>query len=354
MKTKPMKKRWKVLIIILSVMVICTAILGVANAIFGAVYMKDIDALTEKAQPSYDFIQPWLVEDWTVETWEAHVDELKSVGYKGIILQETRYDYNFYYDSNISEVRGTATTTRNNDMLENMFVACDNKDFRVFLGLSVENEWWDFARFGEEEYLDTLAGIDNQMIDELSALFGHHSSFYGWYWAFEMLTNIHKYEEKWAKVINSTIDHLNSLNDNRPLMFSPFKQWLLPQIESQHYNMWSNFFKHVNFRKGDIFAPQDSIGKICGAEPTDRALINTYIFLRACKEACDTNPNVEFYVNCELFASHSRFNSTDLFEAGDERIDYQLKIAKCFTDNICTFSYTHYKSTLGSSEGVYS
>ncbi len=348
------KSGWKVLSIILIVIIIATLLLMVAHLIHREIYMDKIEAATVAATPSYDFIQPWLVEDWTVEMWESHIDELKSVGYKGIILQETRYDYTFYYDSEIEEIRGTPAVDRNNDMIENMFTACDAKDFRVFLGLSVENEWWEFARFAEDEYINTLADIDNQMIDELSALFGHHESFYGWYWAFEMLTNIHGYEEKWANIINSTIDHLNSLDDGRPLMFSPFKQWLLPQVESQHYEMWSNFFKLVNFRKGDIFAPQDSIGKICGAEPTNRALINTYIFLRACKEACDENPNVEFYVNCELFASYSRFNSTDLFVAGDERINYQLRIARCFTENICTFSYTHYKSTLGSSDGVYS
>ncbi len=348
------QKRKRGLLIFALVVVALLLILMVAHLIHREVYMKKIESSNVTATPAYDFIQPWLVEGWTVEVWEAHLDELKDVGYKGIILQETRYDNNFYYQSSITEIRGTPATTISNDMLENMFNACDNKGFEVFLGLSVENEWWEFARFGEDEYLNTLASIDNQMIDELNALFGHHQSFYGWYWAYEMLTNIHGYEIQWAKVINDTIDHLNTLQDNRPLMFSPFKQWLLPQIEVQHYNMWSSFFQRVNFRKGDIFAPQDSIGKICGAEPTHRALINTYKFLRACKKACDENPNVEFYVNCELFATHNRFNSTDLFVAGDERINYQLIIAHYFTENICTFSYTHYKSAQGFSDGVYS
>lgn len=349
-----MKKGVKVLLIILLTIVAAILLLMLAHVIHREIYMNKIEESKTPATPSYDFIQPWLVEDWSIEKWETHIDELKSVGYKGLILQDTRYDNTFYYDSKIKDVRGTPAITRNNDMLENMFTACDNKDFKVFLGLSVENEWWDFARFKDVEYLDTLDDIDNQMVDELNQLFGNHKSFYGWYWAFEMLTNIHGYEEKWATVINSTIDHINTLNDGRPIMFSPFKQWLLPQIEVQHYNMWSNFFKLVNFREGDIFAPQDSIGKICGKEPTHRALINTYRFLRACKKACDENPNVKFYVNCELFATHSRFNSTDLFVAGDERINYQLIIANYFAEDICTFSYTHYKSQLGSSGDVYS
>ena len=339
-----MKKGTKIfLAVIASIIAFVLAVIIVNSIRYSVTYNKNIKNYdSEIIVPSYDFVQPWLVIDWEVEDWEEHIDTLKSVGYTGIIFQYSRYTNTFYYeedgmDSLISTDIEIASTT----MMENMFKACDNKDFKVFVGLSVDGEWWDFKKYADEEYLDKQSKIDNEMVDSLIALYGNHESFYGWYWAHELLTNIHGYEIKWAKMINILFAHLEEVGDTRPLMFSPFKHELLSGTPNDTYTMWRNFFSLANFRKGDIFAPQDSIGKISDSGINKKALAKTYYFIDACSKAAKTNENIVFYVNCELFATSSVFKE-DLHTASFERIIDQYKIASQFASGIITFSYSHY------------
>lgn len=301
--------------------------------------------------PSVDFIQPWMTSDWSQKDWENHLLTLREAGYDTIIWQFSRYGSSdnttaYYPTQKLSQVYGGQINADESGMMEKMFCAADEMNFKVFVGLSVDEDWWGFKQYADVEYLTNLAQIDNNMIDELRSLYGAHKSFYGWYWAYETLTNIHGYEVGWANMLNLTIDHLNDVGDARPIIFSPFKHKLLKGSYNDTLKMWTNFFSIVNFREGDIFAPQDSIGKISQSDIEVDAIMEIYDYLRACATAAKTNANVKFWVNCEVFASDSLLKE-NLHSASMDRIVAQYKVASHFTDTLVTFSFSHYLASDG-------
>lgn len=346
---KKIGKKGKIVsIVIIIVCVVGILTLGgfsIADDICYVEKIKNYDGEVKVA--SVDFIQPWLTESWEISDWEEHFDTLSEAGFDTLIWQFTRYggvgaSSVYYPTTRLSTVYDGEIYQDKTYMLERMFTAADTKGFKIFLGLSVDEGWWSFKQFADDEYLTAQAEIDNVMIEELYALYGGHSSFYGWYWAHEMLTNIHGYDIHWANMLNLTIAKLNEIDDGRPLLFSPFIHKIMRGTAKDSYDMWKNFFEIANLREGDIFCPQDSIGKINRGEVNAEDLAATYRYVKACKEAADEFEGIKFWVNCGLFATPSMFNETDLFTADLQRIIYQYNIASQFAEKVVTFSYSHY------------
>jgi hypothetical protein len=299
------------------------------------------------AIPHADFIQPWVCEDWTVSDFESYMDDLSEARYNTIIFQYVRDDENIYYPQKNLNTMMDEINLDYNYIVDRLMTAAKNKGFKVFLGLSIETSWWGLnygKTYKNAEYLNNLALLDNLIASELYELYknDYPNTFIGWYWSWELYDNNMGFEDYWANMMNTTIDYLIGLDNRLPVMFSPFKSFMIPFNAKVSKDMWSNFLSQVHFRKGDIFVPQDSIGKICSAEAETEALNITRNYLFALKEAASVNSNVEMWVNCELFTSKSLFNDSELYTATLERVKEQFKIAREVTDHIITFSYSHF------------
>ncbi len=212
------------------------------------------------------------------------------------------------------------------------------------MGLASDDDWWTLSR--DESYYLSKAEKDNLIARELYNLYKNKypDAFYGWYWSWEMFVSPLMLEDLWAVMLNKTLGTLTELDNTMPLLFSPFAQKNLRILDGgTTRRMWERFFAKTNFRKGDIFAPQDSIGKISPTGIDKKALASTLTFLQSCYLASKKNENVRFFVNCELFSSRGLSTPEGAFDtASFERIKDQLKIASRFAEGIITFSYSHY------------
>jgi hypothetical protein len=65
---------------------------------------------------------------------------------------------------------------------------------------------------------------------------------------------------KMAKGINKVIDAINETETSLPLLISPFTSDYLSFGKVAAYAGWLTFFEKVNWRDGDIIAPQDAVG----------------------------------------------------------------------------------------------
>ena len=111
-------------------------------------------------------------------------------------------------------------------------------------------------------------------------------------------------------------------------MLSPFCN---PSLSSaaQCGSMWKSVFALTEFRKGDIFAPQDSFGN-----NTDMDLDG---WSRAYKDAADTKAGLRFWSNNENFRKDYAVARVDEFVN-------QIRITSRYAEaNIC-FSWNHYYS----------
>lgn len=349
-----MKKKGLIIFvsIVTALAIFVGAAVGIDYAVAVAKYNKEIlNYDGEIICPMGDFIQPWMCEGWEVQDFEAHLGILSDAGFDTVLWQYSVISYgadaNIYYPTDSLDGYYSGEKYKNNSSLtERLLEAAENKGFKIFMGLANDDDWWKLSR-DENYYLDK-AEKDNLIASELYNLYKseYPNAFYGWYWSWEMFVSPLMLEDLWAAMLNKTLGALTELDPSMPLLFSPFAHKSLRILDSgTARRMWERFFTKTNFREGDIFAPQDSIGKISVAGIDKKALSSTLTFLQSCYDASKKNENVRFFVNCELFSSRGLSTPEGTFDtASFERIKDQLKVASRFAEGIITFSYSHYVS----------
>lgn len=341
--------KWKkAVLIILCAAIVITVSATVPKAIIFEKKVKSYRGTVHA--PSIDFVQPWMLEAYTDSDYDTYFSLLAQAGYSKIILQWTASMSGdtavaYFPSETLQKSYGENLASENSGLLSALLTAARRNSFKVFVGLSLDYDWWAISNFTSSDYMQARALVDNLLVSEIMSLYGQEFSdvICGIYWAFEIFTNPVGLGSKWADMLNTTIDALNEYAEGLPLMFSPFHHKFLRGGSVLTYNMWKSFLTAVNFRQGDIFAPQDSVGKISSERAEKLPLASTYNYLKAASSAAAQIEGLEFYVNAELFGTKSLFAAEGDFTTADiERIDYQLKIASQFTQNIVTFSYSHY------------
>ena len=308
-------------------------------------HIKEAD-ISKRVYPTIDFVQPWMIEGYTKKDYQNYFDLLRKAGYSGIIVQYCTsgsvYSPKLYFEPNeqlTSQIPQAVPAA--SEFLGTLLTEAQKADFDVYVGLGSPDEWWTTSNYADKAFMQQLADNECAVVQSIYDNYNDYESFCGWYLALETYQNPFGWENHWVPAINQIIEKIDSLEDNRPLMLSPFQHHLLPATKSQIQTFWTDFLKQINLRSGDIFAPQDSIGKISNGKVSSYDLGKTYSFLSGTKAAVDTKEGLQYWVNCELFASKDLLGQ-NLFTADVERMALQLDNASIFCDTIITFSFSHY------------
>lgn len=322
-------------------------------------YIKEAD-ISERVYPTIDFVQPWMIYGYTEKHYQDYFKKLDEAGYTGIIFQYSTtgsvYSPSLYFEPT-AELKAQIPKANSSarSALRALLEAAEKADFDVYVGLSSPDDWWTVSNYSDENFMQTLADNECAIIQSIYDNYNDYESFCGWYLAIETYENPFGWEKHWVPAINQIIEKIDSLEDGRPLMLSPFQHHFLPAGSSRVENFWTDFLQDLNLRSGDIFAPQDSIGKINDGEVSAYDLGRTYSFLKGAKAAVDKKEGLKFWVNCELFATDDLM-AQELYTADVERMALQFDNASHFTDTIVTFSFSHYclpNGTHASDEDVY-
>ncbi len=315
----------------------------------------DTDEAAQAAlRPSVDFVQPGMLAGWTEADYREYSGLLREAGYDSVILQFTRYKvggicYTYYPSAGMKDCYETVDDSMD-EVLGDLLHNAEREGFKVWVGLSVDDDdWWGVLCTWDEDWMRALGEVDVMMIREISALYGSEPAFCGWYWAHELYSNPVRMEKIWAELLNSAIDAINAAGDGRPLMLSPFRH-VQTGLVTNEYRMWRRFFDAVRFRDGDIFAPQDSTGKLNQSHP-DRpsrfSCVLIYDYLNAVKRAVDETPELRLWVNVELFQKE---NGEEYNAADASRVKLQCANASRVTDTLVSFSYSHYALPMGTND----
>ncbi|MEG0457209.1 MAG: DUF4434 domain-containing protein, partial [Oscillospiraceae bacterium] len=197
------------------------------------------------------------------------------------------------------------------------------------------NTWWNESLQKNEAWINKDVEIAGNIANEIYELYKekYPDAFHGWYFVHEMYTQRRGLEDFWAKILNKTLEKLTEIdkahpeNEPLPILFSPFFSSGSNSTPIQNGEMWDKIISQVNFRKGDIFCPQDSYGA------SGYSLNYIDNSLKYLKKAADKNENLVFWVNCESFYKS--------YPAPISRFESQLRTASKYAENIITFSYTH-------------
>lgn len=156
----------------------------------------------------------------------------------------------FYYPSRLEfydhdKKRTARGADRPFDVIGTILSQADKNGMHVFLGLGRGGDlWllWEFEKPGWQERLAANLALGRKVAQELWERYGHHRSFYGWYFTHEMndLATSSAYYDPLA-------DFCNAFSPDKPVLVAPAGK---PIIDREILAA-----SHV-----DIFAYQDAVG----------------------------------------------------------------------------------------------
>jgi len=283
------------------------------------------------------FLQPWLSSDWNMARWEQEMNMLKNAGIQYLI----------YGPAWSMDINGQITTcypsklfnsSVQNASIDKCLASAQKYGIKIVLGLNFNDKWWNSTV--SADWLVSQMNIGNSVADELLSLYKskYGDTMYGWYWVWEVdNVNWISNDRQVALInaLNTNLGHLSSVSPNMPLWLSPFMNEKAGGLDADGYKkFWINIFAQTNFRKGDVFVPQDCVGA-GGLE-----LSSVPAWFSKLKQAVDTKPGLKFWGNVETFISPYGVS------APLSRVVEQLKAEKPYVEDFISFAYDHYNSPL--------
>ncbi|MBQ7118254.1 MAG: DUF4434 domain-containing protein [Clostridia bacterium] len=311
-----------------------------------------------KPEFSGSFIQSWMTCSWDDERWAEEAENMKEAGVEYLVLQSLadmgyKADgghWNVYYDTDVEALKDG---TYGGDCLEPALKACQEAGIKVFVGLSMFDDFWNESGMGSL-YQD-VCRVAGDMVEDIYGKYGekYKDSLYGWYFTPEISNGLlcQLSISGIIKGINHLIDRINEVDAAKPLLMSPFYSEYIATGPIVTLSNYVRFFDKVNFRDGDIFAPQDAIGAKWTRE---KNLEMTWRLYKAAVDTCDAD--IKLWANCENFdgavaegvleglLSPKATEHTSNVTATLDTFVRQMDIASKYAENIITFSYNHYYS----------
>ena len=314
----------------------------------------------QKCKPEFSgtFIQSWMTCVWDDDRWVQEVANMKKAGIDYLVLQgladkgseSAGGTWNVYYDS---DVEALEDGVYGGDCLEIALKHCEDAGIKVFVGLTMFDDFWTESAFGNQ--YQEICEVATAMIEDIYNKYGekYDDSLYGWYFTPE-ISNGYLCQLSLNGIIkglNTVIDGINKTDEAMPLLLSPYYSEYTALGPVATLCNYVRFFNKVNFRDGDIFAPQDAVGAKWTRE---KNLEMTWKMYKAALDTCDAD--VKLWANCENFdgaittetlgglLSPKITEHTSNQTATFDRFARQMEIASRYAENIITFSYNHYYS----------
>ena len=314
----------------------------------------------QKCKPEFSgtFIQSWMTCVWDDDRWVQEVANMKKAGIDYLVLQgladkgseSLGGTWNVYYDS---DVEALEDGVYGGDCLEIALKHCEDAGIKVFVGLTMFDDFWTESAFGNQ--YQEICEVATAMIEDIYNKYGekYDDSLYGWYFTPE-ISNGYLCQLSLNGIIkglNTVIDGINKTDEAMPLLLSPYYSEYTALGPVATLCNYVRFFNKVNFRDGDIFAPQDAVGAKWTRE---KSLEMTWKIYKAAVDTCEAD--VKLWANCENFdgaittetlgglLSPKITEHTSNQTATFDRFARQMEIASRYAENIITFSYNHYYS----------
>ena len=131
---------------------------------------------------------------FSCEQWDAKVKEIADMGMDCLVLMATALYYRAFFKTKIFPPWRLACA----DPMEAVLSAADKYGVKFFIGGGFYGDWES-----PKIVSDPVAARKRlQAIEELAQLYGHHTSFYGWYWPNEAFIDRY-YSEEFIKYVNT-------------------------------------------------------------------------------------------------------------------------------------------------------
>ncbi|HEX3662907.1 MAG TPA: DUF4434 domain-containing protein [Acidobacteriaceae bacterium] len=268
---------------------------------------------------------PALVQ-FTAEQWDQKIREMADAGLEYLVLMATAVYYRSFYDSKIYPKWKLACA----DPLEAVLAAADKYKVKFFIGAGFYGNWES-----DRVIVDPVAHRQRlQSLGELASLYGHHPSFYGWYWPDEAFIDKH-YSPDFIAYVNALSHEARQLKREAPIMIAPYgTRVAVPDDE---------YVRQLDSMDVNIVAYQDEVG-VRKSKVTE-----TSAFYRGLRKAHDRTDKAKMWADMEIFEFEGEVYNSALMPAPFDRVRRQLEAVSPWVDQILVYQYLGLMNRPGSS-----
>lgn len=257
------------------------------------------------------------LEKFSAQQWREKVREISSLGMEYIVVMATALYERCYFRSSVFPFADMPCE----NPIEEILSEADECGVKVFLGNGFYGDW---RKAGENIKSQAVIDRSFRAMDELAELYGHHKSFYGWYFPDETCI-ILRFSKDFIKYVNLCSARCRELTPEKKTLIAPYGTNL---VLSSDY-----FVRSLAETDVDFIAYQDEVGvKKTKVDRTEK------IFERL-RRAHDKAGRAELWADIELFTFEGMVYKSALLPADFERIQKQIENVAPYADKILSYQY---------------
>lgn len=253
---------------------------------------------------------------FAAEQWDAKVKEIADIGMKYLVLMATAVYYRAFFRTPIYPQWKLACE----DPLEAVLSAADKYQVKFFVGAGFYGDWES-----DSTIQDPVAQKYRlQAMTEIAERYGHHASFYGWYWPDEAY--IHPYYS------DAFIAYVNSLS-RRARQLKPEARILIAPYGTREARADDRYVRQLDAMDVDIVAYQDEVG-VRKSKVTETAG-----YFEALRKAHNASRKAKIWADVEIFEFEGEVYKSALMPAPFDRVRRQLEAVSPWVDEILVYQY---------------
>lgn len=253
---------------------------------------------------------------FSAEQWDAKVREIAETGMDYLVLMATALYYRAFYDSSIFAKWHLECP----NPLEAVLSAADKYGVKFFIGGGFYGDWKS-----PDTIRDPVAAKKRlQAIEELTNLYGHHKSFYGWYWPDEAFINPY-YSQEFIQYVNDCSRLARQLTPKAQIMIAPYG--------TRRAKPDDTYVRQLDALDVDIVAYQDEVG-VRKSKVTE-----TSAFYEGLRKAHDRARKAKIWADLEIFEFQGEVYNSALMPAPFRRVVRQMEAVSPWVDKILVYQY---------------
>ena len=254
---------------------------------------------------------------FTAEDWRKKVKEIADLGMEYIVLMATALYDKCYFKSTVYPFADIPC----NDPVEALLSAADEYGIKVFLGNGFYGDW---RKAGSNIKNEKVIARSFKAMEEISALYAHHKSFYGWYFPDETCI-ILRFSKDFVSYVNRCSAYCRELTPDKKTLIAPFGTNLALTDKS-----YVNCLMKIDV---DFIAYQDEVG--VKKTPVGR----TEKIYERLRKAHDKAGRAELWADIELFTFEGAVYNSALLPADFSRVKRQIENVAPYCDKILCYQY---------------
>lgn len=251
------------------------------------------------------------------EQWRIKIREISALGMEYIVLMATALYDKCYFKSSVFP----RAVLNCDDPIEVLLDEADKCNIKVFLGNGFYGDW---QKASKNIKSPDVLNRSFKAMEELSALYGHHKSFYGWYFPDETCI-ILNFSKSFMQYVNLCSAKCRELTPNKKTLIAPYGTNLVYAND--------RFIRSLSELDVDFIAYQDEVG--VRKTKVDRTLS----LFEKLKIAHDKAGRSKLWADIELFDFEGKVYKSPLLPADFNRIKKQIENVAPYVDKILCYQY---------------